>query len=527
MRKILARLLIFCLFAAALFLAIDQPPKSYYPEIEIETNDPSGNLNISIQVDARASSSECDAITGNIARAAIKACPQCRISKLGCETELDETRRILFTDAPLPTPSGRMADGVITFNATNPEMALTACQTSEARSAGSSSPVKCYAADMPRTKPQAPTIATPLHALLLLAAFAASWLAAWFIIRYEHLHAHLSHDHVASGPQKYHTQPTPRIGGLVIFIGLIASGSFMLFESALISEHAFGLLLLAGLPAFLGGLTEDLTKKVGVLERLLLTILSGAIAAWLLGATLTRLGIPIIDPALTWLPFAVFLTAFAVGGIANAINIIDGYNGLASGFAVIVLAAMAYVAHTVGDRLVFSTALSLTGALLGFMVWNWPAGKIFLGDGGAYLLGFLLAELSVLIVIRNPQVSPWFPLLLLIYPIFETLYSIYRRKLKHKLSPGQPDNRHLHQLVHDYLIPHGVGNGKHYSRNSRVAKYFWIPSATLAILGVSFRDATPLLVACAIGYCLFYIVTYRRIESRPPIDTTSRHYEES
>jgi len=73
-----------------------------------------------------------------------------------------------------------------------------------------------------------------------------------------------------------------------------------------------------------------------------MTMLAGGIGAWLLGAILNRLDIPGVDTALLWLPLSVAFTIFAVGGIANAINIIDGYNGLAGGFAAIVLAAMAW-----------------------------------------------------------------------------------------------------------------------------------------------------------------------------------------
>src|SRR5258708_21336903 len=100
---------------------------------------------------------------------------------------------------------------------------------------------------------------------------------------------------------------------------------------------------------------------------------------------------------------------FAVGGVANSINIIDGYNGLAAGHAVIVLAAMAWVSALVGDDFLFISTLAMIGALLGFLAWNYPEGKIFLGDGGAYLLGFWLAENSVLLAVLPPDGSPCLP----------------------------------------------------------------------------------------------------------------------
>lgn len=521
MKKRIPSLIIFGLLLISFVLAVTQRPQAFFPMVKVEAPDPSGDLTLNFLFHSRPTLQDCEALNGNISRVALSGCPKCRVTLIQCLNTLNEELQNQLSTAALTTPSGHMANGVVIFDAADPKLALAACQTTETQSAKSSNPVKCFAANTTRTMPAAPSVLSPWALAPLLSAFAAAWLGGWFIVKYEHLHAHLSHDHIDTGPQKYHTQPTPRIGGLAVMVGMLAALATMFLAETefpqLSTQHSFGLLMLAGTSAFLGGLAEDLTKKVGVLERLLLTMLSGAIAAWLLGAVLNRLDIPGIDQALMWLPFAIVFTSFAVGGIANAINIIDGYNGLAGGFAVIVLAALAYVAYLVGDPLVFTVALALTGALLGFLIWNWPSGKIFLGDGGAYLLGFLLAELSVLLVVRNPEVSPWFPLLLLIYPVFETFFSIYRRKLKHGLSPGQPDNMHLHQLIHDNVVAPEKVISTHLDKcniNGSVAKHLWIPAIVTALLGVVMYQSSIALIAAAISYCVFYIVTYRQITLR-------------
>lgn len=504
-------------------LAVTQRPQDFYPVVDVEITGTDHPLALSFLFHNHYTLQSCETITGNIARAVLKQCPPCRIKQLQCEATLDGSRQTLFSGDPLPAASGRMINGVVLFHTTNPELALATCQETEIRSATGDKPIKCYPANTQRDIPTAQSILSPWYLILLLSAFAAAWFAGWLIVKYEHLHARYSHDHVNSGPQKYHTAPTPRIGGLAVKVGLLAAGGVMLFSDDLPVEREFGLLLLAGITAFLGGLVEDITKKVGVLERLLLTMVSGAIAAWLLGAVLLRLEVPVLDEALLWLPFAVALTAFAVGGIANSINIIDGYNGLAGGFALIVLAAFAYVAYLVGDSLIFSVALALSGALLGFLFWNWPSGRIFLGDGGAYLLGFLLAELSVLLVVRNPEVSPWFPMLLLIYPVFETFFSIYR-KLKHGLSPGQPDNKHLHQLIHDNVVACHVdisATQRIHNTNSAVAKYFWAPAVAMALFAVTFWQSTAALITAAISYCVFYVTVYRNISIRKAVPSNS------
>ncbi|MDP1995872.1 MAG: glycosyltransferase [Gallionella sp.] len=516
MKKIFIRILIAGLLALSIALAATQRPQGFYPMLEVEIADPalspSGSSALSFLFDSQPEIKDCEAITGNIARAVLKKCPQCRIKNIQCENTLSDDQQTLFTDTPLNIASGRMANGVILFHAANPEHALSACLAAETQTAAGNNPVKCFAANTPRMKPAAHSILSPWALVLLLSAFSAAWFVGWLIVKYEHLHAHFSHDHADTGPQKYHTEPTPRIGGLMVMTGLLASLGIASFVDAAPIEREFCILLLAAIPAFLGGLVEDVTKKIGVLERLLLTMLSAAIAAWLLGITLQRLDLGGVYASLvSAVPLAaIIFTVFAVGGIANSINIIDGYNGLAGGFAIIVLVALAYVAALVGDNLVFTVALALAGALLGFLVWNWPGGKIFLGDGGSYLLGFLLAELSVILVTRNPEVSPWFPLLLLIYPVFETFFSIYRRKLKHGLSPGQPDNLHLHQLIHDNLVRRGERTCTN-DTNHRVAKYLWIPAVATAVLACIFWQSTLTLVGFTIAYCFFYVVSYRRI----------------
>ncbi len=111
-------------------------------------------------------------------------------------------------------------------------------------------------------------------------------------------------------------------------------------------------------------------------------------------AVITRTDIPGLDWLVAFPLGALLVTVFVVAGVANAVNIIDGFNGLASMCVVIMLIGLAYVAFAVDDRLIALLALAGVGAVLGFFVWNFPAGLVFLGDGGAYFLGFYVAELG-------------------------------------------------------------------------------------------------------------------------------------
>lgn len=359
-------------------------------------------------------------------------------------------------------------------------------------------------------------IGLPVSLALLMSAF-----ACWLIIESQHLHGHLSHDHIDSGPQKMHTEPTPRIGGLAIAAGLLIAGvGFHLLKanrgelSALNTMNYF-LLLLSALPAFMGGVIEDLTKRVGPLDRLMLTMASGALAAWLLGASLNRVDVPWLDAWLTNLPlFTILFTAFAVAGVANSINIIDGFNGLAAGYAIIVLLAMACVGYLAQDSLIVEICLSLACTLVGFLIWNWPSGRIFLGDGGAYLVGFLLAEISVLLVMRNPDVSAWLPFVLLIYPISETLYSVYRRKFHHKTNAGEPDREHLHHLIHARIVHKHLNDPKlrdDKRTNPKVGKYIGVANLLIAATALLAWDSPQILVGLALLYGVLYVVAYRAL----------------
>lgn len=520
------RLPLFATFAALLLglaLAIAHRPQTFHPSLDIEEIKPEGSVSVSILLTLNSSLQKCEGITGSIARVILERCPQCRIKNIRCANALDETQQLLLTDEPLPRVSGRFAGGVIDIESTSEELAKSACQAFAHFSAHDAAPITCFPANTPRPRPHSKLSPNLWTLSILFVSFAFSALAGWLIVKYEHLHAHLSHDHVDSGPQKQHHQPTPRIGGLALMAGLLSAFGIMELFERLPGEQEFALLLVSSAAAFIGGLIEDITKQVGVLERLFLTMISGVLATWQLGAVLTHLHIPGIDQAMLIPGFAVLLTVIAVGGIANAINIIDGYNGLSSGFSIIVATAFSYVAYILGDALIFSVALALAGALLGFMCWNWPAGRIFLGDGGAYLVGFFLAELAVLLVVRNPSVSPWFPLAILIYPIFETLYSVYRRKIQHSLSPGQPDNRHLHQLIHHKQILLKHSPHRHLSRlesNNRVAKYFWCPALVTSVLASMFWQSTPRLMCIVLAYCTLYVCVYRHLEKpvRPHIN---------
>lgn len=243
-------------------------------------------------------------------------------------------------------------------------------------------------------------------------------------------------------------------------------------------------------------------------------MIAAALAAYLLDARIVRIDLHFLDSVLAVPLISGAITVLAVAGVANAINIIDGFNGLASMVAMMMFVSLAYVAFQVGDPLIVTAAFAMIGAILGFFIWNFPAGHIFLGDGGAYLIGFILAECGILLVLRNPQVSAWYPVLMLIYPIFETLFSIYRRRVLKGVPAGYPDGVHLHTLIYQRLMRWAVGSKdeRHIvRRNSMTSPYLWLLSL-LAVLPATLFWNNRVVLLIFIGlFIILYVWLYWKI----------------
>ncbi len=257
----------------------------------------------------------------------------------------------------------------------------------------------------------------------------------------------------------------------------------------------------------------DITQRIPVRIRLAATMLSAAALCYFLGISINRLDIGWIDGALKAVPLLGFLLAvFAIGGLPHAFNIIDGYNGLAGMVAVLIGLALVHVSLQLGDRQLAGMLICMIGATSGFLLLNYPYGKIFAGDGGAYFWGMVIAFSCVLLVYRHPTVSPWFVMLVLSYPVFETFFSIYR-KLVRGQSPGMADALHLHQLIYRRIVRVILDDDtkEMLHRNNRTSPYLWGVSLLTIIPAVIFWNNTIVLMIFLFIFIIFYIGTYLAI----------------
>lgn len=348
--------------------------------------------------------------------------------------------------------------------------------------------------------------------LILLISFAVAVLLTWLTLAWSRAQWLGFADSQPRGPQAFHAKAAPRLGGLSIFLALAAVTSLAWLDGRDAALATLVTLLLGcSLPAFAAGLVEDLTERVSPLQRFMATVVSALLAVYLLDASIRRTDLYGLDWIASFGFGAAALAAFAVTGIVNAVNIIDGFNGLASMCATMMLLGLGLVAYLSGDTGLTLITLAAAGAVLGFFVWNYPAGLIFLGDGGAYLLGFLIAEIGILLLHRNPEVSPLCPLLIVIYPVFETVFSMYRRRWLQGRSVGAPDGVHLHSLVYRRLMRSAVRGRGHRAallRNSMTAPYLWILCLLSIVPAVVFRENSRLLGGFIVLFGMTYLMLY-------------------
>ena len=315
-------------------------------------------------------------------------------------------------------------------------------------------------------------------------------------------------------PQRFHKGDIPRVGGVAISLATLAAWclaasaphlGLTLNTSATWKEIALWSCALA--PVTLAGAYEDVTQLLGVRWRLAASLLSGVLACALLGLAVPRLGVLGLDAVWTMVPWlGIGFAVLAIAGLPHAFNIIDGYNGLAGIVSILVCGSIAYVALQLGDRALAGLMVGLMGSTAGFLFWNYPRGLIFAGDGGAYLWGGAIAIACVSLVQRHPSVSPWFVMLLLIYPVSETIFSIYR-KLMRGVSPGVADSLHFHQLVYKRIVRgvfHDNETRRMLMRNNRTSPYLWGFTVLTVAPAVLFWRNTPVLV----GFCGLFVVTY-------------------
>lgn len=311
--------------------------------------------------------------------------------------------------------------------------------------------------------------------------------------------------------QAMHQAPTPQIGGVALFGGLVLGLCAMAFTNPA-SAWIGALLMVAGLPVFITGLMEDVGEGARPAVRLLAAFIAAAAALALTGMPLTHGGFAGGDALLTVLPFAVAFTLLSAAGAVHAFNLIDGIHGLAIGISIVIAATLLAMSVSVGDTVVTPLVGLVLAALVGIFLVNYPRGHIFLGDMGAYGIGHVLTWIAMVLLYRNPEISPWAMLLVFFWPIIETVFTMVRRKITRRPF-GQPDKLHFHHVVLRLLENRWLGRGRRWLANPATTLLLLPAVCVIGFMGyAAMRDtgmALGLLGATLALYSGTYLVLHR------------------
>ena len=306
-----------------------------------------------------------------------------------------------------------------------------------------------------------------------------------------------------ASPQTFHKKSTSRLGGIAIYFPLLITAYFI-DETG--NYDFLRLALLCCVPVFLIGLMDDINFNMKPIYRLLLLLPTPILFFFLLDIRIESVGIIFFDALLEIEIIGLLFLIFSLVGIINAFNIIDGFNGLLLTYCLSILFTLilAYETNSGADWLTFMVALFL--ATFAVFLFNFPFGKLFLGDAGAYLLGALIPIALIEYTFDNGY-SPWFVLAMLIYPVTEVLSSIVRKVFFRKMSALQPDGLHFHMLVFT-KISKKVGFKKIRLRHFIVTLFIFSLNFPFLYAANLFKSNSVLLIFLCLWYMLIYTMIY-------------------
>lgn len=301
--------------------------------------------------------------------------------------------------------------------------------------------------------------------------------------------------------QKIHSGEVFRFGGLSLMI-------FFFFADIFYYRETFfsNIIILSFLPLAFIGLIEDLFHNTSAKLRLCVIFLTAFTFFYLLDSSFPRIDFPPLQFLFNNEIFLYIFFVFSISVVVNGFNFIDGINGLATISTISVFTCILLLSVKFDDLSFANDIIILLIPFVIFFFVNYPLGKVFLGDLGSYLGGYIVASIIILFFTRHPEIKTWGAILLLFYPSFEVLFS-FLRKLYNKKSPLSADLNHLHTLLFFYIYSY-TGN-KLLSNSAAIFPlaffwllpsiifYFYYNNLSIIILSIFFE------IIC---YFVFYII---------------------
>tara|TARA_Y100001935_G_scaffold20132_1_gene14717 strand:+ start:1446 stop:2534 length:1089 start_codon:yes stop_codon:yes gene_type:complete len=346
-------------------------------------------------------------------------------------------------------------------------------------------------------------------------SFILSVLICLFLAYLDKRAASLGDLNLRKSEQTLHKKSVSRFGGVAIYLSSLLTILFTIYIG-LEWEYSDTLnLFLCCLPAFLVGFLDDLKFEIHPRLRLIFLLPVPILFFFYTGVSVTSLDLGFLDDFLEIELFALLFLCFAIVGMMNAFNLIDGINGQLSSYLISIILALKFIEWISGNAIELSAEFRystniLLGSLAGFLILN-LFGKIFLGDAGAYFLGSIVC-IALIMAQQQNGFSPWSVMLILSYPFTDLLFSVLRRKMITGGDAMQPDAEHLHHVIYKRFK-------KIKFKHDRVRHFFTIvflsifnfPYITSAVY---FANNTPALMIIFFVYILSYLLIYFALSPR-------------
>ena len=299
--------------------------------------------------------------------------------------------------------------------------------------------------------------------------------------------------------QKVHLEDTPRLGGAVIFIIYF---SFIILN---LSERKFLLyLFISFLPLFLISIKEDLYQNTSISKRIFAMVLSCIIFFNLNKTNFPLIDMPLLYPLFSNNLFLFIFFTFSSLVLINGFNLIDGMNGILGFTAISQLISLCYISYFITDYEIFNYSILFILSIIIFLLFNFPLGKIFIGDTGAYFYGFVISILTIEFFGRYENILSWNAILLLFYPSFEMLFSFIRKIFFEKKKPFEADDLHFHSII----FKSGVSKKINPTVMNNLVLFILSPFWLSPLLVIFFYNNLQLIIFSLILLTLLYICSY-------------------
>ncbi len=315
--------------------------------------------------------------------------------------------------------------------------------------------------------------------------------------------------------RRIHTHPIPRMGGMAIFLSFLVS--VVLFAE--ISQPVQGILIGCIIIVATGVLDDIINVRwwVKLIAQLIAAIIAVAHGVMIEG--IMNPNVFAAENTLLIGSLSIPVTIIWIVGVTNAVNLIDGLDGLACGVSAISSVTMLTVALMVAEPNIALLLAALTGGCLGFIPYNLNPAKIFMGDTGALLLGYVLATVSILGLFKFYAVMTFLvPVMALALPLFDTIFAIIRRVLKGQ-SPMAPDRGHLHHR----LIDHGLSQKQAVAVLYSISAMMGLTAVVICTTGQLRLILLIIELAIAVAVGIFVVETIEHPASSPSEESAQIH----